>query len=62
MAKIGDRVRLVYTSDPYTNLRPGAEGVVDDIDDIGTIFVRWDNGSYLGVVPGEDRIEVIGTF
>jgi hypothetical protein len=47
---IGRRVRLNYTSDPYTRLKAGDEGEVDYIDDIGTVFVKWDNGSTLGLV------------
>ncbi len=34
---------------------PGTRGTVDDVDDIGTIFPKWDNGSGLGLVYGEDR-------
>jgi hypothetical protein len=49
------RVRLEYTSDPYTDLRPGAEGTVALVDSMGTVHVRWDSGSSLGLVPGEDR-------
>ena len=26
------------------------------VDDTGTVFVRWDNGSGLGIVYGVDRI------
>lgn len=52
--RVEQRVRLVRTSDPYTNLQPGDEGAVMMIDDIGTLHVRWDNGSTLGLVPGED--------
>ena len=32
----------------------GTRGTVIAVDDIGTIHVRWDNGSSLGVVFGED--------
>jgi Domain of unknown function (DUF4314) len=56
---VGKRVRLEHTTDPYTKLRPGDEGVVDFIDDAGTIFVRWDDGSGLGLVLGEDRFAVV---
>lgn len=52
----GDRVRLVATTDPWTKLKPGDVGTVEDVDDIGTIHVRWDTGSCLGMVPGQDRI------
>lgn len=51
---VGKRVTLLRTSDPYTNLKAGDEGVVDYIDDMGTVFVKWDNGSSLGLIEGED--------
>ena len=49
VALIGKRVRLNYTNDPYTDLRQGDEGVVDFVDDTGTLFVKWDRGSSLGL-------------
>ncbi|MDR2445763.1 MAG: DUF4314 domain-containing protein [Treponema sp.] len=57
--KAGARVELVSTGDPYTTLIPGDRGFVEFVDDIGTVFVRWDNGSGLGVVYGEDAIRVV---
>jgi hypothetical protein len=56
---IGKRVRLINTSDPYTQLRPGDEGTVDFLDDLGTVHVLWDNGSSLGMVRGEDQFAYI---
>lgn len=53
--KVGDRVRLIYMNDPYTDLRSGATGTVNFIDDMGTVFVKWDNGSALGLLAGVDR-------
>ena len=50
IALVGKRVRLQYTNDPYTELRAGDEGVVDHVDDFGTLFVTWDKGSRLGLV------------
>ena len=35
---------------------PGTCGVVEFVDDIGTIHVHWDNGSSLGVVRNEDTV------
>jgi len=52
---VGRRVRLIYTDDPYTNLRSGDEGTVDFVDDAGTVFVKWDSGSSLGLIAGVDR-------
>jgi hypothetical protein len=48
-ALIGKRVQLQYTNDPYTKLRQGDEGVIDFVDDTGTISVKWDGGSSLGL-------------
>ena len=50
----GTRVRLLHTDDRFTGLAPNAEGVVTFIDDLGTVHVRWDDGSRLGLVPGYD--------
>jgi len=55
----GDRIELVSTSDPYTNLKPGDRGTVSLIDSQGTVHVQWDNGSTLGMVPGEDAFRVV---
>lgn len=55
----GTRVKLISLEDPYSRLPEGTKGTVDAVDDIGTIHVRWDNGSGLGVVPGVDEIKVI---
>lgn len=55
----GTRVKLISLEDPYSRLPEGTKGTVDAVDDIGTIHVRWDNGSGLGIVPGVDEIKVI---
>lgn len=55
----GDRVVLVHTSDPYTRLQPGTAGTVGLVDDFGTIHIKWDDGSSLGMIPGEDVIRRI---
>ena len=56
----GARVELLHMDDPYnTKLFPGARGTVKYVDDIGTIHVRWDCGSSLGVVYGEDACRKI---
>ena len=57
--KVGKRVRLVRTSDPYTRLSPGDEGVVTSVDSLGTLHVSWDNGSSLGLIYMEDDYEVV---
>lgn len=57
---VGLRVELVSMEDPYnTRLTPGAKGTVMGVDDIGTIHVKWDCGSTLGVVYGVDSCRAI---
>lgn len=56
MYPIGYRVELISMDDPYSSLTPDTRGTVRSVDDTGTVFVRWDNGSGLGVVYGVDRI------
>lgn len=55
----GTRVALVRMSDPYSRLNPGDEGTVTFVDDIGTVFVDWDNGEGLGIAFGEDSCRKI---
>jgi len=58
---IGQKIVLVKTDDPYTNLKTGDTGTIDYIDDTGTIFVKWLNGSRLGVIPGYDKFVIYFT-
>lgn len=56
----GRRVRLLHCNDPYTKLQPGLEGEVEFVDDMGTLFVKWDNGSSLGLCRDDgDRWQVL---
>lgn len=55
----GTRVRLVKMYDSKAPA-PGTCGTVLHVDDMGTIYARWDNGSCLGVVYEVDRCEKIG--
>lgn len=57
---VGARVELTHMNDPWnTRLREGCRGTVTCVDDIGTIHVKWDCGSSLGVVYGEDSCRVV---
>ena len=47
-------MRLVHMNDPYIQIPVGTIGVVTWIDDSGTIFAEWSNGSTLGVVFNVD--------
>ena len=37
----------------------GTTGIVDYIDDMATVFVKWKTGSHLGVVYDVDKIEKV---
>ena len=52
---IGKRIKLIYCTDEFTALAPGTKGVINFVDDTGTVFVNWDNGSTLGLIPGLDK-------
>jgi Domain of unknown function (DUF4314) len=55
----GDRIELIHCSDPHTRLRAGDRGTVTLIDDAGTVYVYWDEGSRCTVVLGEDEWTVL---
>ena len=58
--KEGTRVELIHMDDPYNRkLVPGSLGTVRFVDDMGTIHVRWDCGSSLGVAYGEDYCKIV---
>jgi hypothetical protein len=55
----GRRVELVKMEDPYTKLRPGDKGTIDHVDDGGGIHIKWDSGSSLAAIWGEDEVLLI---
>ena len=55
----GTRVKCVHINDPWSPIYPGEEGVVEHVDDVGTIHIRWDNGRRFGAALGEDKVAVI---
>ena len=54
----GCRVELIRMDDPQAP-PGGTKGTVTHVDDIGTIHVKWDNGSGLGVVYSEDECRIL---
>ena len=55
----GTRIVLDYMPDDPRPIPPGTKGTVRHVDDIGTVFVDFDNGRHLGVVPGVDSFHRI---
>lgn len=55
----GTRIRLTQMDDPYAPIPSGTVGTVDFVDDAGQIHMKWDNGSSLALIPGEDSFSKI---
>ena len=52
------RIRLIRMDDSQAPPK-GTEGTVVDVDDIGNVLMRWDNGSSLNLISVEDEFEVL---
>ena len=53
----GTRVELLQMDDAQAPV--GTQGTVLGVDDTGSLLIRWDNGSGLNVVYGEDVVRKI---
>ena len=54
----GTRVVLVHMDDRQAP-PPGTKGTVLGVDDAGSLLMRWDNGSGLNAVYGEDIVRKV---
>lgn len=54
----GTRVELVIMNDPQAP-PAGTKGTVLGVDDTGSLLMRWDNGSGLNAVYGEDYVKKV---
>jgi len=55
---IGTKIELLEMDD--VQAPPiGTVGTVYGVDDLGSILVRWENGSSLSVIDGVDRVKKI---
>lgn len=55
----GKRIRLKHMPGDPDPIESGAEGLVEAVDDAGSLMVKWDNGRSLNLIPGIDQFEVI---
>ncbi len=55
----GTRICLDRMDNDPRPIPPGSKGTVQFVDDMGTVFCKFDNGRSLGVVPGEDSFHTI---
>ena len=67
--EIGERIRREYPAgtrvergrrDDVQVTPVGTKGTVKGVDDTGSLLMRWDNGSGLNVVYGEDIVRKVG--
>lgn len=54
----GTRVELVRMDDVQAPPL-GTLGTVEGVDDTGSLLMKWDNGSHLNVIYGEDIVRKI---
>lgn len=55
---IGCRVRLVEMQDKYP-VKKGTFGTVMDVNPLGDLEVKWDDGRSLSIILEVDRIEKV---
>ena len=56
----GTKIQLISMRDEKYPVLPGTVGEVIHIDDMGTIHMKWENGSSLAIIPEVDSFKVVG--
>ena len=54
----GTKIVLDHMGDDPHPVPDGTKGVVRFVDDMGTVHCAFENGRYLGLIPGEDSFHV----
>ena len=57
---VGTKIQLISMRDEKYPVLPGTVGEVTHIDDMGTIHMKWENGSSLAIIPEVDSFKVVG--
>ena len=55
----GTKIRMIHMTDPYSPIPSGTVGEVDNVDDAGSVHMRWLGGRTLAFIPGEDSVKII---
>ena len=55
----GTKLQLISMRDEKYPILPGTIGVVTHIDDMGSIHMKWQNGSSLALIPEVDSFKVV---
>lgn len=56
---VGTMVECIIMKDEFNPVYPGETGIVDLVDSLGSIHVKWDNGRDLALIVGVDKFKVI---
>ena len=56
---IGTKIQLISMRDEKYPILPGTVGEVTHIDDVGSIHMRWENGSSLALIPEIDSFQTV---
>ena len=57
----GKRVRMIHMED-VDPIQPGQCGVVQFVDDLNQLHVKWDDGRTLAIIPEKDQFEVLDSY
>ena len=57
---VGTKIQLISMRDEKYPVLPGTVGEVTHIDDMGSIQMKWQNGSSLALIPEVDSFKVVG--
>ena len=57
----GKRVRMIHMED-VDPIQPGQCGVVQFVDDLNQLHVKWDDGRTLAIIPEKDQFEVLDNY
>ena len=57
---VGTKIQLISMRDEKYPILPGMIGEVTHIDDMGSIHMKWENGSFLAIIPEVDSFRVAG--
>ena len=56
---IGTKIQLISMRDEKYPILPGTIGEVTHIDDMGSIHMKWQNGSSLALIPEVDSFKAV---
>ena len=57
----GTKLQMITMRNEKYPIPPGTVGEVTHIDDMGSIHMKWENGSFLAIIPEVDSFRVAGT-